>query len=102
MVLPKGGPTANSTFGNTTEKEGNDTYYQVLILSHIIKSSGILFISDASIICQNPKGKLELFFVQTGTNMLEIARKLTERPFFLGLNSINGIYSSKGTYVKVR
>ena len=36
------------------------------IIKKKIKSSGILFISDAFIICQNPKGKLEHFFRANG------------------------------------
>lgn len=75
MVLPKGGPTANSTFGNTTEKEGNDTYYQK---KKKIKSSGILFISDAFIICQNPKGKLEHFFCANGNKYPWNCKKMQE------------------------
>ena len=47
-----------------------------------IKSSGILFISDAFIICQNPKGKLEHFFCANGNKYPWNCKKINRATIF--------------------
>ena len=54
-----------------------------------VRSSVPLYDKDACIICQKEEGTMhKVSFKATGEKMLEVAEKLTDRSFFLRLNSI--------------
>ena len=53
------------------------------------RSSGVAYDKDSCIICQTPAGKLhKVEYMITGEKMLEVARKLSDKGFYLRLNTI--------------
>ena len=57
--------------------------------SRILRSSGILYNRDLCAICQKDGGLLRnASLEQTGKNMLQVAKDLSDKSFFIRLNSI--------------